>query len=431
MTVVTTEPLSWTPVQKIAFRFFFIFFLLYIFFNPNGVLPFSDTLFNLYIGPFHIIIPWLAKHVLHMAKPITIFTNGSGDTTYDYLIVLFMTVLAAIGTIMWSVTGRNTKNYNKLFYWLTVIVRYYIGITMIEYGSVKVIKLQFPSPSLSKLIEPMGNMSPMGLAWNYIGYSVGFNYFAGIAELSCGLLLFFRKTTTLGAILGVVVAGNIMAINYCFDVPVKLLSTFMVIMCLFILIRDNRRLINFFFKNKEALPSNISPHRFKTKWKNITLTAIKYLLVVYVVLGDLVSAVQGGEQYGDNAKKPPLYGLYNVESFVRDKDTLPPLTTDTSRWRKLVVSGYPGYAQVIYMNDSSKYLSFKPDTIKHKIVINTFADTIHKFTFTYALQKPGIMALNGKWKQDSLHIRLRSFDPKNFFLLKRGFHWVNEYPLNR
>jgi DoxX len=429
MTTVTAEPLTWSPVQKVTFRFFMLFFLLYIFFNPNGVLPFSDNLFNLYIQPFHSLIPWLAMHVLHLAKPITVFTGGSGDTTYDYITLLFLTVLATAGTIIWSLTDWKAKNYNKLFYWLCVIVRYYIAITMVLYGSIKVVKLQFPEPSLGRLMEPLGNMSPMGLAWNYIGASTGFNYFAGLAELTCGILLFFRKTTTLGAFLGVVVACNIMAVNYCYDVPVKLLSTALVTMCMFLLIRDSRRLVNFFLLNKDARPSNLTPHRFKTRWKNITLNTIKYLLVIYVVFGDLISAVQGGEQSGENGKKPPLYGLYNVESFVRDKDTLAPLVTDTTRWNKLVMED--GYLQVNKMNDSTTYYSFKPDTIKHKIVISTFADTVHKFIFTYSIQKPGIMLLNGKWEQDSIHLRLRKLDPKNFLLLKRGFHWVNEFPFNR
>jgi len=431
MATTAPESLNWTPVQKIAFRFFTAFFLLYIFFNPNGVLPYTDNLFNYYIKPFHSLIPWLAKHVLHLAKPITVFTNGSGDTTYDYVTMLFAAVIAVLTAIIWSITGRNTRHYNKLFYWLTVIIRYYVAITMITYGSVKIIKLQFPSPSLNKLIEPMGNMSPMGLAWNYIGYSTGFNLFTGLAELGAGVLLFFRRTTTLGAIVGLVVTGNIMAINYCYDVPVKLLATMLVVMCIFLLMKDARRLINFFFLNKDALPSNLSPHRFNTRWKNILLAVVKYTLVAYVVLGDLYGAVQGAALYGDNMKKPPLYGLYKVVSFVRNKDTVPPLTTDTSRWSKFIVSRYEGYGQVNFMNDSIKYLALKSDTVKHKITINTFADTLHKYTFTYTRQKPDILILNGKWKQDSLHISMKRFDENNFFLMKRGFHWVNEYPLNR
>jgi hypothetical protein len=301
---------------------------------------------------------------------------------------------------------------------------------MVTYGSIKIIKLQFPSPSLGRLLQPLGTMSPMGLAWTYMGYSTGFNYFTGIAELSAGLLLFFRKTTTLGAIMGLVVAGNIMAINYCFDVPVKLLSTFLVLMCLFLLIRETPRLINFFFKNKEAQPSNLSPHQFKTKWKNITLCVIKYVLIVYIVLGDFISAVQASHQYGDKAKKPPLYGIYNVVTFVRNKDTLPPLTTDTVRWSKLIIS-YEGGVQIKFMNDTMRYYASAIDTVKRKMVINAYGDTLHKFHFTYTLLKPDMMLLKGNWKKDSVLMQLHQQDVNNFPLIKRGFHWVNEFPFNR
>ncbi|ASU33184.1 hypothetical protein [Mucilaginibacter xinganensis] len=429
MTTLTAESPYWSALQKIAFRFFFLFFILFIFFNPNGVIPFYDGIYNLYIEPFHKLIPWLGAHVLHLAKPITEFTGGSGDTTYDYVIILFMTVISVVVTVIWSITGRNTRNYNKLLYWLTVVIRYYVAITMVLYGSIKIIKLQFPAPGPGRLIQPLGTMSPMGLAWTYMGYSTGFNIFTGMAELTCGLLLFFRKTTTLGAIVGLVVAGNIMAINYCFDVPVKLLSTFLVLMSLFILVRDFRRLVNFFFLNRDAQPSNLSPHRFKARWKNISLITVKYLIVAYVVIGYMISAVQAGAQYGDNAKKPPLYGLYNVESFVKNNDTLPPLTTDTTRWNKLVIGNR--YSQVKYMNDTMKNYNFALDTIKHKITLNTFKDTLHKFVFDYTLQKPDVMLLKGNWKKDSVQIRLHKVDLGNFLLLKRGFHFINEEPFNR
>ena len=96
-----------------------------------------------------------------------------------------------------------------------------------------------------------------------------------------------------------------------------------------------------------------------------------------------------------------------------------------------MVISYAGGVQVKLMNDSMKFYSFVPDTVKHKIVVNTYADTLHKYQFTYSLQKPDVMLLSGKWKQDSLHIRLRRLDHTQFLLLRRGFHWVNEFPFNR
>ncbi|MDB5146776.1 MAG: hypothetical protein JWQ57_796 [Mucilaginibacter sp.] len=429
-TTAATEPLYWSNPQKRALRFFLIFFILYIVFNPNGVLPYTDTIADFYIQPFHQFIPWIAKNVLHMAQPITVFTNGSGDTTYDYLIVLFISVVSLIGMVIWSVADRKARGYNKLFYWVCVILRYYVGITMLSYGFVKIIKLQFPGPTPGRLLQSFGNASPMGLAWTYMGYSTGFNYFTGIAEVSCGLFLFFRKTTTLCSVLGLVVAGNIMSINYCFDVPVKLLSTFLVSMSIFLLVKDALRLINFFFLNKNAPPSNINPHRFKMKWKNITLGAFKYVLLTYLLISNVYGDIKATAQYGDVAKKPPFYGIYDVESYVVNKDTVAPLATDTVRWRKLIIN-YVGYATVKRMNDTTASFNFQPDIKKHTIVMFSNTDTLKKHYFTYTEPQNDELVLKGTWDKDSLRIRLKKFDLNKFRLINRGFHWINEYPFNR
>lgn len=422
MTAITsTETATWTLPQKIAFRFFFIFFILYIFLEPNGVLPLSEPLSAIYLQLMHMLIPWLAAHVLHLAQPITIFTNGSGDTTYDFVILLFIFVVAAIGACVWSATGRNTRNYNKMYYWLCVVVRYYVAITMVVYGGVKIVKDQFPAPTLGRLAEPVGNMSPMGLAWTYMGYSTGFNYFTGMAELTCGLLLFFRRTTTLGAIMGVVVAGNIMAINYCFDVPVKLLATMLVVMSAFLLFRDYHRLLNFFFRNKPAEPSVLTVHRFRKKWKNVALIVFKSVLIAWVLFFNVAMAFVYGSP--DNAPKPPFYGVYDVKTFIVNKDTLKPLTSDTLRWRKLYLDRS---ANVQLMNDSIIPYLLTVDTVKHHLLISR-----KKFTLRYTQLKPDTLLLEGTWKSDSVKIQLVKHGNSTFPLMDRGFHWVNEFPYNR
>jgi hypothetical protein len=65
----------------------------------------------------------------------------------------------------------------------------------------------------------------MGLAWTFLGFSKAYNYFMGIAEAGGGLLLLFRRTAIFGVLLSMIVTSNIVAINFCFDVPVKLYSS--------------------------------------------------------------------------------------------------------------------------------------------------------------------------------------------------------------
>lgn len=419
------------PIAKIwAFRFFFLFFILFIITEPNAGAPMLMPFYNYYIQPVHWGMIWLAAHLLHLPQPLNTFTNGSGDTTYDYLIVLSVTVTSFIGTIIWSAVRRGPCNYNKLYYWLTVMLRFYVGITMIAYGSVKVIKLQFPAPGFGRLLEPYGDSSPMGLAWTFMGYSKGYNYFTGLAELTCGILLLFRKTTTLGAVIAFTVTANIMAINYCFDVPVKIIATMLVLMTLFILSRDLNRFINFFFLNRIAEPVVLTPMRFKKRWKNITLITLKYVLIIYVTFITAYSCIRGMTLYGEKAPKPPLYGIYNAETFVRNRDTIAPLITDTTRWRRLVISG-KDYARVYLMNDSTRNYAFKVDTVAQKIAMYTYTDTLHKFFLSYIKPKPDLLIIKGKLLKDSLTITLRRFNEQKFRLTSRGFHWVNEHPYNQ
>jgi len=446
MTTLSAEPTSWTIAQKVVFRFCTLFFVLYIFLNPNGVIPYSDNLQDIYLNPFYEFVPWVGAHILHLDKPIVIAITGSGDTRYDYVMLLLIVVTSVFGTLVWSITGRNTSNYNKQLYWLVVVVRYYVAFTMISYGFYKVIKLQFPAPTFSRLLEPVGKLSPMGLAWTYMGYSRGFNYFTGAIEIITGLLLFNRKTGTLGACVGLIVAINIMAINYCFDVPVKLLATMLTVMCLFLVLKDSDRLLKFFVKNRETLPANITPRRFKAKWKNTALIIIKYLLILYVLYFGLVDALAREKLRGRKARKPPLYGVYNVAAFIKNKDTLKQVT-DTSRWRRFMISR-AGVAQIQMMDDSVIDYSFTPDLKKHTIVAHTYADTADKFHLMYNLTKPGLaelknfkgvnntdtatyLVIKGIWKKDTVEVWMRRLDPNGFPLLQRGFHWVSDAAYNK
>lgn len=428
-----TQPVNyfrWTFGQKVAVRFFFLFFILYIVLNPNGVLPKVDLLFNIYIELFHKLIPWIAKHILHLSYDITIFTNGSGDTTYDYITLLFIIVISLIGCVIWSVLDRKRASYNQLYYWLTVIVRYYAAFTMLTYGFVKVFKLQFPSPSLGRLLQPYGDSSPMGLAWTFMGYSKGYNYFTGFAEVLGGVLLLFRRTATVGAIVTLLVMGNVMAMNYSFDIPVKLLSTMIVIMSLFLLAKDMNRLIQFFFLNKPTEAGIIAAPPIRKKWLRYTLLTGKILLVGYTFFMTVYGSYSTLDQYGDAAPKPPLYGIYDVQTFVKNNDTLPPLKTDKQRWGKLVIN-YAEYAQVKMINDSAQSFAFKPDTVAKKIIIYSYADTANKATFAYTCPEKDILKMSGRWGNDTLVISMKKFDLNNFRLVNRGFNWINEYPYNR
>jgi hypothetical protein len=425
-----TEPLApWSEPKRLAFRFCFLYFATYIFFTPNNELPLINTLYDGLNNLLHRFIPLFSQHVFGYRKPITIFTNGSGDTTYDYMLWFFGIVLTLAGTIFWTLLDRKRKDYHALYYWIRVLVRYYLFYTMISYGFFKVIKVQFPFPSLYRLVQPYGDSSPMGLAWAWMGYSTTYNYFAGCAELLGGLLLLTRKTTAIGALISLGVMTNVFMINIGFDVPVKLLSFNTILMCLFLLEKDIQRLINFFILNRTAPPSDLAFPHYTRKWWRYSLPGIKLFFIVSLTWLTVSDAWGYYKGYGDIAPKPPLYGIYYPETFMRNNVPVPPVQTDTTRWNRLIVA-YKDYGSIRLMNDSIKSYQFRIDTLTKTAVLYSFSDTLNKSRFNYVVDPP-FLTLTGKMDGDSVFIKLKRFDENQFRLVSRGFHWVSEYPYNR
>jgi len=406
---------TWSFMQKVCFRFFFSFFALYM------LSAFTSRLFR-------VFVPWFAEHLLKLEKPITIFTNGSGDTTYDYVAVLVYLLLALMATLVWSVIDRNRQHYQHLNYWLGAFLRYYLAMFMFTYGFIKIFHLQMPSPSFTKLIQEFGDKSPMGLAWSYVGYSKGFSFFTGLAEVLAGFFLLFRKTATLGALLTAMVTLNILVINLCFDVPVKLFSAVLLSMSVFLLIVDAKRLLHFFIWNKPTA-SAWWPAPFKRKWMRVLRLALKVLIIGYFFFAGISGGMRGQKAYGDKRTKPPLYGLYEVELFLRNNDTIPPLRTDGTRWKNLIIE-WEKNAAIKMTNDSLRYYGCTIDTLHNHIVLTNRGDSTDRGAFTYQRTNTSLI-LQGKMEQDSIYMRLKERAVNSFRLMNRGFRWINEYPYNR
>src|SRR5215831_3592078 len=276
---LSTQISSWNVYKKIAFRFFFIFFILFI-----VLLDWSVNIIVAYIYYYghlsnilDIIIPWIGKYLFHIPYIIISPYDGQhNDRTYIYLLYFTMAVVAVLGTIVWTALDRKRTNYETLYYWLTTIVRYYIAFALFIFALEKFFKTQFPDLGFYTLTEPVGDMSPMSLAWAFFGYSYGYNVFRGIAE-SAALLLLFRRTMTFGAILTLTTLANVMAVNYNYDVHAKMYPTALFVMTLFLLLHDAHRLIKIFFTGQAIPIPVIKAPVFKKRWKNISKTVFKFL----------------------------------------------------------------------------------------------------------------------------------------------------------
>lgn len=425
----TTISEPWSDATKITFRFLFIYILFYTFPFPLGIFYFSiDYNFSLLWNP---VIVWVGKNILKLEYEITVLPNGSGDTTWNYVQVFLFSILSLIGAVVWSFFDRKRSQDDRLFFWLSVLVRYYLAVILIYYGFAKIIKTQFPFPFMDRLFQSYGDSSPMGLLWTFMGYSTAYNFFTGTCEALAGFLLFFRRTKLLGALLSIAVMSNIVMLNFSYDVPVKLLSMHLLFMSFFLLIPDWQRIMNFFIFNKTVPPILIEPV-FKEKRIRLAYQFGKAALIIFVLGSDVRFGLRNQQQLAGGKADSTFNGIYEVETHVINQDTIPPLLNDTKRWKRLFVNFNDmirnDMISVEYMDNAKIYWRFVADTVQRSMKIMSL-DSGTVYDFRYKKDKD-MYFLRGTLYSDSVKITMKRTS-SDFALTSRGFHWINEYPFNQ
>jgi len=390
------------------------------------------------VYPFSLLIKapadWLsnvvAQSLFHVGHPLSNKMSGSGDRLIDFIHLFVAFAVAVVGTVIWSAVDYRRRSYSQALYWVTVLVRYYLALTMIEYGMVKLFKFQFPDLTERRLTQRYGESSPMGLAWRFLSYSTAYNYFMGFAEISGALLLLFRRTVTLGAILTFFVSLNIMAINYCFDVPVKILSTALVVMSFFLLALDARPLISFFILGKPAgAPAKLKPE-FTRRWINITALVLKCLVLLFVVFTSTMSIVQ--YLYVKQKATEVKRGFNSVINYREPNRPKVQTDTDPARWQKVMLTTD---SLSIYMASGVRIArACNIDAARNQLMCFKLNERETEFTLKYRTSDSGKLSLRGDFMGHKLMAKLaflNAYHPDSSVLMNRGFHWVNEVPFNK
>lgn len=380
-------------------------------------------------GLFETPFKWIGKTLVGLNYDYDVSGYGSGDNTYAYVTLFVNFILAIIITVFWSIVHKNQKSYNKAFYWFLVVLRVFLVAAMLLYGFVKVFQIQFQQPSFVKLLQPMGDYSPMGLAWTFMGYSKGFGMFAGIMEILGGVLLIWRRTSTLGAFIIIGVMTQVAMMNLMFDIPVKLFSIHLVLMAIIIFITDAKRFTSVFITNR-ATETYKYYHPVTSKGYHKIINIFKKILLPIILIAGCILSYLGQLNISDENHRPELYGIWKTKTFVRNYDTIPPLTTDNSRWNYLLIERKDKAIVKTMTDDLVKHI-FRTDTTQNRISL--YHDNIIKdsLNFKYEVENSKYLKLNGKLEKDSLSIIFTKIELEKFPLKSRGFNWINERPFNR
>jgi hypothetical protein len=278
-----SQPASWRFIERIFFRFSFCYIVLY----------YSPTLLELLPG-IGRLIAWTS----HSWKQLIYSTiggaspsqwTGSGDTLAAYISQAVVLVLAFAAGLIWSLLDRHRTSYIRLHGWLKVLARYALAFTLLSYAFAKILPIQFPHLQNSRLADSYGQSSPMGLLWRFMGFSPAYTAFAGCSELLPAIFLFFRRTALLGSLLAFAVMLNVVMLNFCYDVPVKLYSLNLLALTVFLVAPQARRLSRIFLLNAPVHPADLSEPAFQRPSTSRVAHVVKFA-VLTLALGWSISS---------------------------------------------------------------------------------------------------------------------------------------------
>ena len=425
---------TWTLFGRISFRFAFIYYLIY--FNPLGLISGIPGMYYLTEAinyPFDIFIHWFNDNFLHIRNEL-VPMGGSGDTSYGWAQLYSYLFLAAIAALIWSVFDRKKASYPNFHYWLCILLRYSLAGTAFIYGILKVFAMQMYFPNLSQLATPMGDYLPMRFSWMFIGYSTPYQMFSGFAEVMVALLLVWRRTALLGALLAIGVFANVAMLNLAYDIPVKIYSLNLLVASIFLAWQERSRLFGFFLQNQTVQPSVLYEKYFSKKWQRIGRIVLKAVFIAMSFGFGTYNYYQYYLEFHRNNSKilePIQPGMYHVELFVKNGDTIPESLADTLRWRD-VIFDYNGSGSLSAQDSSLRmrygraYFSYLPDSLGNQLEWRLSSwDSLPVVSFKMEIPEQDRIILTGKKQEDSLHVVLKKLN-RHFPLTERQFHWVSE-----
>jgi hypothetical protein len=246
-------------------------------------------------------------------------------------------LIGVVGGLIWTLFDRKSKSYNFLYYWIRVVVRYRAGIGIIGFGFTKLFPTQMPFPSLGLLNSNFGDFTAQKIYWMSVGIVPWYQVFGGVVEIAAGTMLFFRKTTTFGAILLAGALGDITYVNYAYDGGVHVYAFYFVFLALFLIADDVPKLYNLLILERYTVPLRYYPD-FRKAWLKYSRIGLKVL--VFVIFFVILTYTEVINFKYDPYKQPSTAGLkqlrgnYHVTEFKLNGREIPYSPLDSVRWQQ-------------------------------------------------------------------------------------------------
>lgn len=257
------------------------------------LLPFDYHFFNWFFKSVQYPIYQSIKEL----EPGLLFET---DTYGTYLVAFFSLFLGALISplVGWICRKLKTTSTDLLKTVLASVLFFFL----FSYGWNKVVKLQFYQPEPNIVYTPFGFLSKDIAYWSVVGSSYSYTVALGYVELLAALLLIFKRTQFLASLLCIAVFGQVVLVNFSFDISVKLLSiSLLVFSCVYSAMFQNQWKAIFGYN---VLMIRTIPDRRKQ--------IVKRIFIVLVLAEVCLPSLLARQFNDDNSARLAHHGAYKV-----------------------------------------------------------------------------------------------------------------------
>lgn len=267
---------------------------------------------------------------------------------------------------------------------LYLALRYYAAFTLLGYGFAKVMGAQFTVLD-SQLAKPMADVSGFWLTWYYFGYSPVYSAIVAFTQIAGAVLLCFRRTALLGALVLLPVMVNIVCVDiwvirWRLDSEALRNAVYVLLALLGILAFHLGDIRRFLLRRRDDLALLTKRHSWVLA------------LQVAVVAGTLAYTAHEGYWLANvnNRAPTPIDGAWHVSQIQPETADMPDWIYFEYNRAFMTVFHYP--------NGRSELHDFRVDVKDDKLIIGTRWLTAGSDVFKGTWDRKGdIMTLQGAW----------------------------------
>lgn len=399
-------------ITRLIINRWFAFFIL------SGMLfiPFSFQFYSIQQFLSESIFGALVNYVADLMSIEWRLNDFSSDSKRLVILAVLLLLFSLILAFISRLKQLNKLQWHKIENVIRLIASYYLGWVLLKYGLDKLFKCQFYLPEPNILYSRVGDLDKDILFWSTMGSSYSYNIFMGISEIIPGIFLFFGKTRKLGLLLALGVLLNVVAINFSFDISVKLFSGFLLFIAFYLIGPFAVNLWRFLSNQKlVSTQSSIDTFTKSTKtfhWGN--------LVVVSIILIESMFVYVKNQNFNDDKFDRSLFhGAYEVEQFIQGKDTL---ISDKNVLKNLF---FHRDSYLIFQFKNEEMVDFKMDIDPIKKTLTLFDDEQNKKIYSIEynqFSKKMKLIHKGKYDLEIIHCTQKEW--KKMPLIQPLFHWT-------